>query len=99
MNKYNRADHKTKEFIFTQNHFKWVIMGVCTSCCCGSKDDDESKYLLASGVDTYYGKRNFKRQKHGKGVCSYNNGDVYEGEWKNGERHGLGKYTTSKGKV
>ena len=37
--------------------------------------------------------------RHGKGVCYYNNGDVYEGEWKNDLREGKGKMYYSNGNV
>lgn len=37
-------------------------------------------------------------EPHGKGTIKYVNGDVYEGEFKQGMKHGLGVYTSS-GKV
>ena len=30
---------------------------------------------------------------HGKGVMKYSNGNIYEGEWQQGQRHGQGKMT------
>ena len=36
---------------------------------------------------------------NGQGKLTYKNGDVYEGEWKDGERHGQGKLTYKNGVV
>lgn len=33
---------------------------------------------------------------NGEGKFSYTNGDTYEGEWENDERHGEGTYYNSK---
>jgi hypothetical protein len=33
--------------------------------------------------------------RHGKGVYTYNNGDIYDGEWENNEKHGTGKLTSN----
>lgn len=37
--------------------------------------------------------------KHGKGRIIYENNDVYEGEWKLGQRSGKGVYRYSNGDV
>ncbi len=37
-------------------------------------------------------------KQHGYGIYEYLNGDVYEGEWKDGLRNGKGIYTTANGK-
>ena len=42
--------------------------------------------------ETYTGAFNPDGARHGKGVLQWANGDVYEGEFKNGLRHGTGKY-------
>ena len=41
----------------------------------------------------YSGERNEKEERHGQGQAVLPNGDEYEGEYHNGERHGFGKYT------
>ena len=45
----------------------------------------------------YEGEVNAHNKPHGHGKCTYNDGDVYEGEWKNGKKHGQGVYTFSEG--
>ena len=35
---------------------------------------------------------------HGKGRMTYRNGDMYWGEWKDGQRHGKGTYTLAYGR-
>lgn len=45
---------------------------------------------------TYNGEyidRDGKQIRNGKGTMKYNNGDVYEGEWVNNEKHRKGKMT------
>jgi len=37
-----------------------------------------------------------KQIRNGKGKMTYKNGDVYDGEWKNNEKHGKGKMTYGK---
>eukprot|EP00736_Rhodelphis_marinus_P012841 Rmarinus@m.29637 len=48
---------------------------------------------------TYEGERNDKRQRHGKGLAVFSNGDTYEGDYVEGKRHGKGKYTFKNGAV
>lgn len=45
---------------------------------------------------TYEGGRNENGVRHGKGKARLPNGDVYEGEYKNGHRSGYGKYVFKK---
>lgn len=47
----------------------------------------------------YKGDTNECGQKHGEGVMVYENGDVYEGEWKNDLHHGFGIFTYANGAV
>ena len=35
----------------------------------------------------------------GKGEFIHANGDIYEGNFENGQRHGIGKLTSSDGKI
>jgi hypothetical protein len=36
-----------------------------------------------------------KSMRHGRGVCLYNNGTLYEGEWKRNREHGVGTLRTA----
>jgi len=47
----------------------------------------------------YDGEFNLDTHFHGYGIVKYVNGDMYEGEWKDGEKNGRGKLTLSNGKV
>ena len=38
-------------------------------------------------------------QKTGKGTCTYVNGDIYVGEWKDDKSHGQGIFTTTDGRI
>lgn len=40
----------------------------------------------------YIGDRNEKGERHGQGQAVLPNGDQYEGQYRNGIRHGFGKY-------
>ena len=37
---------------------------------------------------SYEGDRNENEERHGKGIAHLPNGDIYEGEYVNGKRHG-----------
>ena len=52
-------------------------------------------YYQQSVIDPgeYNGGIDDKGWRFGVGTCRWNNGDVYEGEWKDNLRHGNGKYT------
>ena len=49
--------------------------------------------------DIYKGKLNYKGQRHGKVIMMYENGDVYEGYWKDGKMHGKGTMRYENGDV
>ena len=40
----------------------------------------------------YEGDLNSSNEPNGYGICDYNNGDRYQGEWSNGKWSGFGKY-------
>ena len=40
----------------------------------------------------YYGDKNAEGKRDGKGICTYADGSVYDGQWSNGKRHGKGRY-------
>ena len=41
---------------------------------------------------TYEGERNDAGERHGQGKAVLPNGDVYEGQYVSGKRHGIGTY-------
>jgi len=41
----------------------------------------------------YEGERNDIGERHGLGSAQFPSGDKYEGQYENGKRHGVGKYT------
>jgi hypothetical protein len=45
----------------------------------------------------YTGYVSENQEPHGRGTLKVENGDVYEGEWRNGRRHGQGVYTWATG--
>ena len=47
--------------------------------------------------ETYDGERNAKGQRHGTGVATWANGDVYSGEWAGGFPHGTGRFRFASG--
>ena len=63
-------------------------------CGCVSQPEEEN---LVQEKNTYRGKRNCLHQRHGKGKYLYENGDIYEGDWKNNKMHGYGQYRTPSG--
>lgn len=74
-------------------------MGLSMCCPAEEEEEEEKGYLFAPDVDTYDGERNKKKQKHGKGVYYYSNGDIYDGCWHNDKKHGQGEYRFRDGKV
>lgn len=44
-------------------------------------------------IGRYIGERNEKEERHGQGAAQLPNGDVYEGQYQDGQRQGYGKYT------
>ena len=54
-----------------------------------SKNPDAEGALREVG--SYYGYWE-NNKKHGEGVFSYENGDIYSGWWANGVKHGKGTY-------
>lgn len=59
--------------------------------------EGKCKNGLASGRGTAVGADRYEGQftkglPDGKGIYTWANGDTYDGEWVNGQRHGIGKY-------
>jgi hypothetical protein len=59
----------------------------------------ELKLKYRRTKDAPYASRLYDTEPHGKGKMTYANGDVYEGDYKDGIRHGKGKYTYANGDV
>lgn len=49
--------------------------------------------------DVYTGDTDASGQPHGSGTMKYKNGDVYTGQWENGEQNGTGTLTHANGDV
>jgi hypothetical protein len=47
----------------------------------------------------YYGEKNARGEKHGKGLASFASGDMYEGDWLNNKKHGMGCYAYANGAI
>ena len=56
-------------------------------------DEDEEEEDQPLNLGTYEGERNEKEERHGRGKAILPNGDIYEGEYLEGKRHGFGNYT------
>ena len=60
-------------------------------------DYDETDYVIVPYKETYIGSKNILKQRHGNGMYLYENGDLYDGEWKNNMKHGYGQYRFQSG--
>ena len=49
-------------------------------------------------VDKYSGGLDEFGERKGEGLYCYQNGDIYDGDWNNGKKHGWGIYTYADGK-
>ncbi|EDO37043.1 predicted protein [Nematostella vectensis] len=58
-------------------------------------DDDDVEVPLFLGK--YEGERNEEGERHGMAKAFLPNGDLFEGHYENGKRHGAGKYVFSAG--
>ena len=62
----------------------------------GDYYSDEEEYVTSGDVLKeclkYEGDRNELGERHGFGKATYDNGEYYEGEYKEGMRNGQGKY-------
>lgn len=58
--------------------------------------DNSHKY---SNGDVYVGETNVQGYRHGKGVLTEGNGNVYDGQFLNNYKHGSGSYTYKNGDV
>ena len=43
---------------------------------------------FGASLQSYEGERNEKDERHGKGRAVLPNGDIYDGQYENGKRHG-----------
>jgi len=58
-----------------------------------------SQCYLNHALVGYKGARNASKQRHGRGIEIFENGDVYDGQWANGHHHGHGIYRWSWGDI
>ena len=49
-------------------------------------------------IDKFSGGTDEFGERKGEGVYCYQNGDIYDGDWKKGKKHGYGIYTYAYGK-
>ena len=68
------------------------------------EDDEDSmgsewEYDPPQQEDIYTGTKNKSGQYHGKGRLQYKNGDLYDGGWRKGLRHGVGVFVWGKDKA
>lgn len=61
------------------------------------KPSPDSKRTLRFDTGIYEGEVSFTGKMHGKGVFTYNNGNKYEGSFKEGVKHGSGVFTWANG--
>lgn len=57
-----------------------------------SSSEEESVDDGVPYLGEYEGERNESEERHGKGRAKLPNGDVFEGEYSHGRRHGMGIY-------
>lgn len=57
-----------------------------------SSDEESVEDEGAPYLGEYEGDRNEDEERHGKGKAKLPNGDIYEGEYSHGKRHGQGTY-------
>jgi len=57
-----------------------------------SSDEESVEDEGAPYLGEYEGDRNENEERHGKGKAKLPNGDIYEGEYLHGKRHGHGTY-------
>ncbi|OMJ65375.1 hypothetical protein SteCoe_38351 [Stentor coeruleus] len=54
-------------------------------------DDEINSEYKPPGIEEYTGGYE-NGIRYGKETCIYANGDIYEGNWENGKKHGEGKF-------
>eukprot|EP00794_Sanderia_malayensis_P018091 gene18091-19898_t len=67
--------------------------------CLRPNQQPEDSYDVIPEKGTYQGRRDITGSRHGKGIYRFDNGDIYEGEWKKDKKHGLGEYRFNDGKI
>ena len=57
--------------------------------------ENEETLCQVDDCENYKGDKDHRGQRHGVGRCTWEDGSFYEGEWKEGLRHGNGVFTMS----
>ena len=55
-------------------------------------DENDETLCKVDDCENYQGEKDHKGQRDGVGRCTWDDGSYYEGEWKEGLRHGLGVF-------
>ena len=69
---------------------KWYLRRLSEQLACNEHENLLDKQSISSVKDT---------QRNGYSTYTFNNGDVYEGQWKDGKQNGIGTYTFKSGDV
>lgn len=64
----------------------------------GSREADAQNSDVFVQIEHYSGNKNRQGEREGTGVYCFLNGDVYDGQWKKGKKHGYGEYTYKDGR-
>ena len=98
-----KAGIKVKSGLAVNRSLLWLSIAVRSSCavlglwCIWT---EEQVHVKANGRRWHPQGEFWDGKKHGFGKYTWANGDVYEGEWKDGTQgHGFGKYTLAHGDV
>ncbi len=70
---------------------------LATICPCMKKQEDDFDIIPEKGE--YHGSRDITGARNGFGIYRFENGDIYEGEWKKDKKHGFGEYRFGDGKM
>lgn len=67
----------------------------------GKPDKDRKDKIIEDDfvdVEKFSGRHDEFGERKGEGAYFFANGDIYDGDWKKGKKHGYGMYTYSDGK-
>lgn len=67
----------------------------------GKPDKDRKDKIIEDDfvdVEKFSGRHDEFGERKGEGAYFFDNGDIYDGDWKKGKKHGYGMYTYANGK-